>query len=109
MFSAYPDLAGGDGGHLAHRGAFTVSGSTSPPVVGGTAAVLQENAVTFTLVRQVFLANMVRCITYHSPGGASCRMVSLGGKKASSLCTTNKMPQLPAFFKCTQNARVHLT
>lgn len=51
MFSAYPDLAGGDGGHLAHRGAFTVSGSTSPPVVGGTAAVLQENAVTFTLVR----------------------------------------------------------
>lgn len=70
MFQAYLDGDGGDSGHVTHLGAFIVRGISSPPVVGYTAAVLQENAMVFTLVREVFLAKVMRCIIYHMSGGS---------------------------------------
>lgn len=71
-FQAYLDGDGGDSGHVTHLGAFIVRGITPPPVVGYTAAVLQENAMVFTfiLVREVFLANIMRCIVSHMQGGS---------------------------------------
>lgn len=70
MFQAYLDGDGGDSGHVTHLGAFVVRGITSPPVVGYTAAVLQDSEMVFTLVREVFLANIMRCIISHMQGGS---------------------------------------
>lgn len=55
MFYMDLDGDGGDSGHVTHFGVFIVCGITSPPVVGRTAAVLQDNAMVYTLVREVFL------------------------------------------------------